>query len=115
MTDTRPALPDHLAIDPRSPHHVREVFEHDIGITFNGKDMNDLAAPKNAGRPALSEKALVRAFNLQFPKLAPAVSKMLARGKNGEKGGVVILSDADPLAIAGAFSRKTGRPLPPHY
>ena len=38
MTDTRPALPDHLANDPRSPHHVREVLEHDIGILFNGKE-----------------------------------------------------------------------------
>lgn len=42
MTDTRPALPDHLAIDPRSPHHVREVFEHDIGILFNGKERFDV-------------------------------------------------------------------------
>jgi len=38
MTNTRPVLPDHLAIDPRSPHHVREVLEHDIGILFNGKE-----------------------------------------------------------------------------
>lgn len=42
MTDTRPALPDHLSIDPRSPHHVREVFEHDIGIRFNGKERFDV-------------------------------------------------------------------------
>lgn len=42
MTDTRPALPDHLAIDPRSPYHVREVFEHDIGILFNGKERFDV-------------------------------------------------------------------------
>ena len=31
-TTTRPALPDHLSIDPRSPHHVAAVFQHDIGI-----------------------------------------------------------------------------------
>lgn len=93
------------------PQESADTAADQVIITFNGRDMTDLAAPKNAGRPALSEKALVRAFNLQFPKLAPAVSKMLARGKKGEKGGVVILSDADPLAIAGAFSRKTGRPL----
>lgn len=94
-----------------APQESADTAADQVIITFNGKDMTDLAAPKNAGRPALSEKALVRAFNLQFPKLSPAVSKMLARGKKGEKGGVVILSDADPLAIAGAFSRKTGRPL----
>ena len=38
----RPALPDRLAIDTRSPHHVCAVFEHDIGIRFNGKDRNDV-------------------------------------------------------------------------
>ena len=31
----RPALPDHLSTDPRSPHHVPAVFEHPIGIRFN--------------------------------------------------------------------------------
>lgn len=44
MSDTaRPELPDHLSIDPRSPHHVAAVFEHDIGIRFNGKDRFDVA------------------------------------------------------------------------
>ena len=38
----RPALPDHLNIDPRSPHHVAAVFEHDIGIRFNGKERFDV-------------------------------------------------------------------------
>ena len=38
----RPALPDRLSIDPRSPHHVAAVFEHDIGIRFNGKDRVDV-------------------------------------------------------------------------
>ena len=45
MTDTntqRPSLPDHLSIDPRSPHHVASVFEHDIGIRFNDKDRFDV-------------------------------------------------------------------------
>lgn len=45
MTDTsaqRPELPDHLSIDPRSPHHVAAVFEHDIGIRFNGKERFDV-------------------------------------------------------------------------
>ena len=32
-----PPLPDHLSIDPRSPHHVAAVFEHDIGIRLNDK------------------------------------------------------------------------------
>jgi len=47
MTDAnapadRPALPDHLSIDPRSPHHVAAVFEHDIGIRFNGNERFDV-------------------------------------------------------------------------
>ena len=45
MTDaptSRPALPDHLSIDPRSPHYVAAVFEHDIGIRFNDKERHDV-------------------------------------------------------------------------
>ena len=38
----RPELPDHLSIDPRSPHHVAAVFEHEIGIRFNDKERNDV-------------------------------------------------------------------------
>ena len=38
----RPGLPDHLSVDPRSPHHVAAVFEHDIGIRFNGNDRLDV-------------------------------------------------------------------------
>ena len=38
----RPELPDHLSVDPRSPHHVAAVFEHDIGIRFNGKERQDV-------------------------------------------------------------------------
>jgi hypothetical protein len=41
-TPNRPDLPDHLSIDPRSPHHVTAVFEHDIGIRFNGKERFDV-------------------------------------------------------------------------
>ena len=44
MTDTanRPPLPDHLSIDARSPHYVAAVFEHDVGIRFNGKERTDV-------------------------------------------------------------------------
>lgn len=38
----RPELPDHLSIDPGSKFFVREVFEHDIGIRFNGKERGDV-------------------------------------------------------------------------
>ena len=38
----RPELPDHLCVDPRSPHHVAAIFAHDIGIRFNGKERHDV-------------------------------------------------------------------------
>jgi hypothetical protein len=38
----RPELPDHLSIDPRSPHHVAAVFAHDIGIRLNDKERFDV-------------------------------------------------------------------------
>jgi hypothetical protein len=38
----RPELPDHLSIDPRSPYYVAAVFEHEVGITFNGKERQDV-------------------------------------------------------------------------
>ena len=37
-----PPLPDRLATDPRSPHHVAAVFAQDIGIRFNGKERSDV-------------------------------------------------------------------------
>jgi len=44
MTDaiTPPPLPDRLSVDPRSPHHVAAIFEHDIGIRLNGKERMDV-------------------------------------------------------------------------
>ena len=37
-----PALPDRLAVDPASPHHVAAVFERQIGIRFNGRERHDV-------------------------------------------------------------------------
>jgi Protein of unknown function (DUF3297) len=41
-TTTRPPLPDHLSVDPRSPHHIAAVFEHEIGIRLNDKERFDV-------------------------------------------------------------------------
>lgn len=38
----RPALPDHLSVDPRSPHFNAAVTEHAIAIHFNGKERFDV-------------------------------------------------------------------------
>ena len=40
--NSKPALPDHLAGNPRSPHFVAECFEHHIGIRPNGKERTDV-------------------------------------------------------------------------
>ena len=37
-----PPLPDHLSVDPRSPHHVAAVFEQALGIRFNDKERQDV-------------------------------------------------------------------------
>ena len=37
-----PTLPDRLCVDPQSPHHVAAIFEHDVGIRFNGKERFDV-------------------------------------------------------------------------
>ncbi len=37
-----PPLPDHLSVDPRSPHYVAEVFKHAIGIRLNDKERGDV-------------------------------------------------------------------------
>jgi Protein of unknown function (DUF3297) len=37
-----PPLPDRLSVDPKSPHHIAAVCEHDIGIRFNGKERFDV-------------------------------------------------------------------------
>ena len=42
-TTTPITLPDRLSQDPRSPFFVRDLFEHDIGIHFNGKERFDVA------------------------------------------------------------------------
>ena len=40
--EDRPALPDRLSVDPRSPHHVAAVCEQDIGILLSGRERYDV-------------------------------------------------------------------------
>jgi hypothetical protein len=45
MTDEAkpaPAMPDRLSVDPRSPHHVAAVFEHEVGIRLNDHERFDV-------------------------------------------------------------------------
>lgn len=39
---SRPDLPDRLCTDTRSPHYHPAVFEHAIGIRFNGQERTDV-------------------------------------------------------------------------
>jgi len=41
-SQSKPALPDRLSGNARSPHHVAEIFEHEIGIRVNGKERSDV-------------------------------------------------------------------------
>jgi len=47
---SQPALPDRLSVDPASPHHVAAVFEHDIGIKLNGKELTNVEEYCISGR-----------------------------------------------------------------
>jgi len=45
MTDSKPTAdtpPDHLAINPRSPHFDQSVLERGIGIRFKGSERTDV-------------------------------------------------------------------------
>jgi hypothetical protein len=38
----RPALPDRLSVDPRSPCHGAAIFAHGSGIRVNGQERGDV-------------------------------------------------------------------------
>jgi hypothetical protein len=42
MSETKPALPDRMSIDPRSPHFNKDVLQHQIGIRFNGVEKTNV-------------------------------------------------------------------------
>ena len=41
-TTSAPPLPDRLSVNPRSPHYLAAVFEHDVGIRLNDKERFDV-------------------------------------------------------------------------
>jgi hypothetical protein len=42
MSDEKKPLPDHLSLDPRSPHFDEEVLRHGVGIRFNGNEKTNV-------------------------------------------------------------------------
>jgi hypothetical protein len=94
-----------------APEESADVPADQVLVSFNGRDIE--SQPRNAKHsyPPMTPESLVRAFSIQFPRLAPAVSRMLSLGQKGQRGGVVVIDSSDPLKIAATFSRKTGSDL----
>ena len=42
MTDSSDTPPDHLSVNPRSPHHDAEALQRGIGIRFKGAERRDV-------------------------------------------------------------------------
>lgn len=88
------------------PSETQDVSDADAIVTFNGSEVQDFAAAD-----ALTGAQLRNVFAARFPKLVKALDGMLAKGDKRESGGLIILNTADPLKIAGQFSKATGRNL----
>lgn len=96
------------------PDLTSDTRAADVIVTFNGRDVVNAQPPANAAQsPAqtvrITPTSLARAFEVQFPNLAPAVRTMLERGRRGEKGGAVLIDSTDTAQIARVFASKTGR------
>jgi hypothetical protein len=39
---TKPAIPDHLSVDPNSPHYNEAVLQFDVGIRFKGAEKSNV-------------------------------------------------------------------------
>ncbi|HCR1324270.1 TPA: PLxRFG domain-containing protein [Pseudomonas aeruginosa] len=95
-----------------APDESADIPASQVLVSFNGRDIENGPLPQNlTGRPPMTSQSLVRAFSLQFPALGQAVRKMLKRGKEGQRGGLVVIDSADPLRIAHTYARKSGTAL----
>ncbi|HGP0016737.1 TPA: PLxRFG domain-containing protein [Pseudomonas aeruginosa] len=95
-----------------APDESADIPASQVLVSFNGRDIENGPLPQNlTGRPPMTSQSLVRAFDLQFPSLGQAVRKMLKRGKEGQRGGLVVIDSADPLRIAHTYARKSGTAL----
>ncbi|HIE1895971.1 TPA: PLxRFG domain-containing protein [Pseudomonas aeruginosa] len=95
-----------------APDESADIPASQVLVSFNGRDIENGPLPQNlTWRPPMTSQSLVRAFDLQFPALGQAVRKMLKRGKEGQRGGLVVIDSADPLRIAHTYARKSGTAL----
>ena len=42
MADDKPALPDRLSLNPKSPHFDMDVLNRGVGIKFNGQEKTNV-------------------------------------------------------------------------
>jgi hypothetical protein len=85
MTDTPP---DHLSIDPSSPHFDQSVLERGIGIRFKGAERHDVeeySISEGWIRVALGKKVDRRGRPLTI-KLSGPVEAWFERGAEGDAG-----------------------------
>lgn len=40
--DAKPAFPDRMCIDPKSPHYNQAVLQFEVGILFNGAEKTNI-------------------------------------------------------------------------
>lgn len=73
-----------------------------LNIKIIGRDDAAPAVTRDTVRDAVAER---------LPSLAGAVDRMLARGDEGKRGGLVLVESASMDAIAEAYASKTGRSI----
>ena len=100
-------------VSPEVQEQKKEEVNDAPKFSFAGQTARgaDVVALDNANNAPITDASLVRAFDVQFPRLTKAVRTMLARGNKGKRGGVVVIDSADPLMIAREFAKKTGKPI----
>lgn len=85
------------------PQQAVNDVDHNQGEMFS----KDASAPTE---PGLTTRQTVRdAIAESLPKQARAIDRMIQRGDEGKRGGLVVIESNTPEAIAQAYSEKTGR------
>ncbi|ENO89931.1 LPD38 domain-containing protein [Thauera linaloolentis] len=97
-------LPEANTIKRLNPRVITEADVVNVPFSFAGQSAARRRVPMN-------ERSLLRAMEMQFPSLVAPVQRMLEKGREGKRGGLVVIDDARPRRIAEAFSSKTGRSL----
>ncbi|THF55901.1 MuF-C-terminal domain-containing protein [Pseudothauera rhizosphaerae] len=97
-------LPEANTIKRLNPSVITEA---DVVNAAPGLRRSVGPAPTQAS--PITRATLREAMAARFPSLAGAVDAMLKRGDEGKRGGLVMIDSTNPLRIAQAYSRATGR------